>query len=173
MKRTLVVMAGIMAAIVQWGYSQNSSLMGANSTATIVPAIKIVVQPGDNSDLKFGTIIAHATQNGTVTVSSAGARTIAPSGYLTAIGSTHAAAQFNVSGQPNVVISVMLPSSAVTITSGGGATMTVDEFTSDAGTGTSLNDNGLKTVNVGGKLHVGAGQASASYTGTFAVTFSY
>jgi hypothetical protein len=172
MNRTLVMIIGMIAAFAQQGYTQNASSLGANSTATIVSAIKIEVLPGDNSDLKFGTIIAHTTQNGTVTVSPAGQRTIS-TGYLTAIGSTHASAQFKVTGQPNVSISVMLPSNPVTITSAGGQTMTVDEFSADAGAGVALNDSGSKTVNVGGKLHVGAGQASANYTGTFSVTFSY
>ena len=79
-------------------------------------------------------------------------------------------ASFDVTGDGNANYSITLPSS--TTLSSGGNTMIVDTFNHDAGASPTL-VGGSDTFNVGATLHVGATQASGTYSGTFSVTVNY
>ncbi len=120
-----------------------------------------------SGDMDFGTMLTTGTA-GTVTVTPAGARS---SVDVDLFGGFPAAAAFDVTGRSNQNYSITLPSSA-TLTSGGN-TMTIDTFTDDAGANPSLPGGGSDTFNVGATLHVGATQASGTYSGTFSVTVNY
>jgi len=122
-----------------------------------------------NSSLGFGAIVAGGAA-GTVTVSAAGDRS-ASGGTFLGSPTGVAAASFTVSGEPNLTFSLVLPSS-VTLDNGG-ATMTVDSFTSlPSGSGT-LGPAGTEEVRVGATLHVSGTQTQASYSGTFDLTVAY
>jgi hypothetical protein len=117
-------------------------------------------------DMGFGKVVASATA-GTVTLATNGTRTAA-GGTTLANGASAKAAQFTVAAAALLLYNITLPSSS-TLTSSG-HTMTVDTFTSNpSGTG-QIGAGGTSTLLVGGKLHVGASQASGSYSGTFNVT---
>ncbi len=132
-------------------------------TATLAAPISISAA----GDLDFGTMVPTGNPGGTVTVTPAGARS---STDVDLLGGTPAAASFDVTGEGNANYSITLPSST-TLTSGGN-TMTVDTFTDDAGANPRLT-GGSDTFNVGATLHVGATQASGTYSGTFSVTANY
>jgi len=107
---------------------------------------------------------------GTVVMTPAGARSATGGTTLGNAGGA-AAAAFNVTGQGNATYSITLPAST-TVTSGANS-MTVDTFTSNpSGTGT-LSAGGSQALTVGATLHVGASQATGTYTGTFSVTVTY
>ncbi len=116
--------------------------------------------------MDFGTMVPTGTA-GTVTVTPAGARS---SVNVDLFGGVPSAASFDVTGDAGQAYSIILPSSA-TLTSGGD-TMIVDTFNHDAGVTPTL-VSGSDTFNVGATLHVGAAQASGTYSGTFSVTVNY
>ena len=142
-------------------------ICGAESDTTAVK-IKVFapISISSGGDMDFGTLAADDTA-GTVTVTPAGART-SVNVYL--FGGFPTAASFDVTGASGQAYSITFPSPA-TLTSGGN-TMTVDTFNHDAGATPTL-VGGSDTFNVGATLHVGAAQASGTYSGTFDVTVSY
>ncbi|HXO20042.1 MAG TPA: DUF4402 domain-containing protein [Thermoanaerobaculia bacterium] len=133
-------------------------------------AAVIAIDLTTNSNLGFGQIVATATA-GTVTVSPLGGRT-ASGGVLLGNGFGASVASFAVSGQPNAGYSVTLPSSCVL--SGGGSSMTADTFLSNPASAQNLvGPAGTASFTLGATLHVGGGQRSASYSGTYAVNVAY
>ncbi len=147
-------------------YGQASAT--ANATATIIAPIAIT----NSSALAFGNIAVSATNPGTVTVAPDGTRTALNGATLPVVAGTVGAATFTVTGEGTSSYAITLPATAVTLTGGGGGTMTVDTFTSTpSGTGTLA--AGTQTVTVGGTLHVGAAQTPGNYTGSFTVTVNY
>ena len=161
---SLFVMAcGIQSVKADGGSAQAS----ANATATIITPIAIA----HVEHLNFGNIVA-GTGIGTVIVDTEGDRTKTGDVILpTATPGTFNAAEFTVTGLANATYAITLPGS-IDISTTGGETMTVTDFTSDPdGTGTLT--NGTQTLYVGAKLTVLAAQASGEYTGTFNVTVAY
>jgi hypothetical protein len=139
---------------------------GISGTVDVTITIAAPISISSSGDMDFGTMVTTGTA-GTVTVTPAGARS---SVDVDLLGGSPAAASFDVTGEGNANYSTTLPSST-TLTSGGN-TMTVDTFTDDAGANPRLT-GGSDTFNVGATLHVGATQASGTYSGTFSVTANY
>ncbi len=159
----LAVALGLLAAASAFGATASS-----NANAEIVPAIAIA----NTAALEFGQIAASGS-TGTVTISTAGARS--SSGGVTLGNQTAAsAASFDVTGAANNTYAITLPSS-VDIDDGASHTMTVDTFLSNpsAGAGGTLSAGGAQTLTVGATLHVGINQTIGSYTGTFNVSVDY
>lgn len=173
MKKTTLIALTALAAIALLvpagsAMAQSSASANANATATIITPITLV----NNADLRFGEVVA-STAVGTVVISSAGAKST--TGGVTALsGLPHGAAQFSVGGGANRTFSITIPTTDVTITKiTSTETMTVNAFTSDLGTSSTLSAGGAATLNVGGTLNVGASQVTGSYTGSFSVTVAY
>lgn len=83
------------------------------------------------------------------------------------------AGRFKISGQPNVPVSVSLPSS-ISLTGNKGGTLTVNNFTGyPSSTQLTLDASGDANLNVGADLNVGASQLSGTYSGTYSVTVNY
>ena len=136
----------------------------ANATATVVTTLTIT----KTADLVYGNL-APGASGGTLVMSPAGVRST--TGTVVTYSSTFNAASFNVVGTTDATYSITLPSTDVTLTSGGN-TMTVNTFASNpSGTGTLT--GGSETLNVGATLNVSSGQAAGSYSGTFDVTVDY
>src|ERR1700752_4561610 len=91
----------------------------ANATATVLIPMTIT----KTNDLRFGSFAATAAA-GTVTISTAGART--STGVQLSSMSTGGAAGFTVAGDTNYTYAITLPTSA-TLTSGGNS-MTINGF---------------------------------------------
>lgn len=138
----------------------------ATATAVIVTPISITQVPGAN--MNFGNIIADA-DGGTVLLVPAGTRTL--TGLTSpSIAGTVTAASFTVTGLSGATYAITLPASHTI--SNGAVNMTVDSFTHNA-TGTLT--GGTETFGVGATLHVGAAQATGTYTNAagFTVTVNY
>jgi len=158
----LVFGAAVLASTA--AFAQSSAT--ANATARIITAISLA----KNTDLNFGDIVPGGTA-GTVVLTPAGVRT--PAGGIVAVTNTFTPAAFTVSGQAGGLYTVTLPVAAVTLSSGANS-MTVDTFTSNpSGTAGVIAGGGTQALAVGGTLHVGATQASGTYTGTFTVSVAY
>ena len=162
-KSISIVAAGLTAIGLAGFASSGAQAASANGTAnaTIVQAIGISAA----NTLEFGDILNGAAN--TVTVDTLGARSATDGTQL--IGGTVQAASFNVTGDGNRAYTVTLPGPVV-VTEGGGATMTVNNFTHDSGGALAA---GTDSFNVGADLIVANGQAPGAYTGTFTMTVNY
>lgn len=177
MKR--VIITAFVAFTPLMAFAQLSATATAASNAQIIRGIGIV----RTQDLWFGDLMSPAAA-GTVTVSPAGART--SSAAITVAGGVVSAASFtvneNANGNPKFW--VQLPVSATITRAGGGATMSVSNFTANVNAncistsgatppgplGQCPNSNNGFVLNVGGQLNVGAAQMQGAYSGLFNVT---
>lgn len=83
------------------------------------------------------------------------------------------AGSFTIAGEPNVNVSIALPTS-ITISRSGGGSMTVNNFVGyPSSTLTNLDGSGNLTLSVGADLNIGTNQTSGTYTGTYTVTVNY
>jgi hypothetical protein len=151
-------------------FAQNTASATASASGTIVTPIAIT----KNVDLNFGNIASGTA--GTVTLEASAAATRTPSAGITLPAGntgTVTAAKFTVTGAAGYAYTFTVPSTATTITRQSGTeTMTVDAFTSNAGTTIT---GGSVEVYVGATLHVGANQVAGVYTSAtpFTVTVNY
>ena len=122
-------------------------------------------------DLKFGNVAVN-DQIGTVVLPVSGVRSRTGGVSLPAITGVVSAAEFIVTGTEDYLFTFTLPTSATTVTNATSQTMTVDNWTSNAGTALT---GGSQIVKVGATLNVGANQAAGAYlSGTgFTVTVCY
>ncbi|MCU0728820.1 MAG: DUF4402 domain-containing protein [Sphingopyxis sp.] len=156
------------AAVAAVGLSTTAAYAAPVTTsATARAQILRQITVTNTSDLDFGTIVAGAAAS-TVVVSTAGARTCGVG--LTCTGTT-TAANFNIVGTNNAVVSVG-GSNSVSLTNGSGGTMTA-ALVRSAPASLTLSATGTGSVTVGGTLALGASQADGAYTGTFNVTVDY
>lgn len=133
------------------------------ASATLVTALTVT---SGGTPLEFGTIGNAAN---TVTVSPAGVRSATDATQLA--GGTPTAADFTVAGTASATYTISIPATTI---SNGVTTLTVNNFTTDAGATPTLDGTGADAFNVGGDLIVTAGaDTSAAYTGTFTVTVNY
>jgi hypothetical protein len=162
----------------------------ASATASAVPATARIYAPititvtayHGGTGLSFGDIIPGVAA-GTLRLDPvADARTA--TGVTTAATSSMAvhAAQFTVGGQANAAYAITLPTTAVTLTSGGN-NMTATLFTASVNGGATTAATASPAGNTGGgasqaftvgaTLNVGANQVGGDYTGSFNVTVTY
>ena len=134
---------------------------------TPVSAISI----SNTQALSFGKFAE--VSSGSVTISPTGARS-ATGGVVLVSSGGGSAAQFTVSGDPNLTYSTNLPGNGTaSLTNGDGQTMALNNFSSSPGTVGQLSVTGNQTLSVGATLNVGSNQAAGDYSGTFDVMVNY
>ena len=138
--------------------------VSSSAGADIIAPLQIT----NSAALYFGTIAPSLTTADQVVVTSSGTRSCGSE--LTCVTADHTAAGFSVTGEADYVYNITLPTS-ISISNGGGGSMTVDTFTGSKASGTLV--SGSDTFNVGGTLSVTANQPTGEYTGTFSVTVEY
>jgi hypothetical protein len=134
--------------------------------ANIVSTINITAQNG----IVFGDIGASGIP-GTVTIDVDGSRT-STGGATINTNTSGTPATFEISGDPNALYVITLPSSVV-ITSSAGDSMTVDNFNSAPSVSGQLDSSGRQYLNVGARMNVGSFQPFGSYQGIMATTVEY
>jgi len=144
----------------------------ATSTATASASARIVtpLEITKNVDLAFGNIAA-GPSTGTVTIATDGTRLGNGGVTLIAAGNVNSAAQFAITGYPSATFGITLPGTIYL--SDGTSLMSVDNFVSDLGATSTLDQNGQANLNVGATVNVAAGQYAGLYTGSFDVTVAY
>lgn len=142
--------------------SNHAAAATANGTANATVLTPIAITAGNT--LEFGAFTGAA---GTVTVSTAGARSATGSVVLAPTSGTVRQGTFSVTGSGNSTFAITYPS-AFNITSGAN---TMSVTVSGPATGTLA--SGSATINVGGTVTVAANQAAGSYTGTYTMTVEY
>ncbi len=166
MTKRILALAG-MAVMLAFGGEVQAATQSATASATIVTAVSIANT--GSTPLAFGTIAPGATA-GTVVVIPAGTRS--GTGGVSLVNSgTVSAAPFAITGTSGLACNITMPTS-ISIASGI-YSMTVDTFTNSLGATTVTLAGDGASFTVGGTLHVGADQASGSYTGTFNVSVAY
>ena len=149
---------------------QHQGVNAATTTTTveanIVSSINIVAQNG----VVFGDISVSSIA-GTVSIDTSGSRT-ATGGVTINTSTSGSPANFEVSGEPNGFYEINLPDS-VTITSGAGDSMTVDNLNSLPDTNGVLDAGGTESLSVAARLNVGSFQAFGAYSGLMATTVEY
>lgn len=134
--------------------------------ANIVSTINLVAKNG----IVFGDIGASSIP-GTVSIGVDGSRT--SSGGATVNSNTSGTpAKFEVSGDPNALYIITLPTSIV-ITSSAGDSMTVDNFVSVPSANGQLDPGGRQNLDVGATMNVGSFQPFGTYQGIMATTVEY
>ncbi len=162
MKIKALLAAGAMAAFVAAPFAANADSASATASATVAAPLTISKQ----ADLSFG-VIAPTGAPGTVTISTAGARTSSAVDLLS--GGSTSAASFDIAGEGTSSYSITIPATATLTGSGDDMIATL----SDDAPGSPALSGGAATVNIGAELAVGASQAAGAYSGTFSVTVSY
>lgn len=125
----------------------------------------------NTADLDFGDLSSGAT-TGRATVN-ANTDALTVTGGVTPLGGTPNAAVFYAAGTINRIFIVQVPTGTITLSNGSGGTMTVSNWTTNGPVNRNLGPTGVAIIRVGGRLNVGANQASGTYTGTFNVTVVY
>lgn len=152
----------------------NTASTTANITARVATAISI----NKTADMSFGDFtndtaactLVLSPSLGTVSVSTGACSPLAGG------ANPSAAAAFTVNGDTNHKFSVTLPGLSVTLSDGGGHTMTVNAFTMNPpGTpaGVLQLAAGTTSFTVGATLTTAANQTTGNYTGNFSVTVTY
>jgi hypothetical protein len=139
----------------------------ASGKASVLKPLSLLKQ----SDLDFGELVASGAGTAVIDPVSGSMST---TGAVTQVGVTAHAATFTATGSKNSVVIIRLPTSPATLTLvGGGATLTVANWTLDGNTTRKVPASSAFNFSVGGTLNVAAGQADGTYTGTFNITVQY
>jgi hypothetical protein len=134
--------------------------------ANIVSTINLVAQNG----IVFGDISASSIP-GTVSIGVDGSRNSTGGANINS-NTSGTPARFEVSGDPNALYIITLPTTIV-ITSSSGDSMTVDNFVSAPSANGQLDPGGRQNLNVGATMNIGSFQPFGAYRGTMATTVEY
>lgn len=154
------------------GFSVNAmAQQTGNATATAGATIVSPLRISKTRNLEFGTIVANASEAGTVTLATTNEATSEASGVTMAPGSTSYTAIFTINGDANRTFKITMPAT-VTLAGPGIATMDITLAKNLNATNNALTD-GTSTLYVGGSLAVAANQAAGAYNGEFNVAIAY
>jgi len=167
MKLSVMMLAFIMAIVV-FGNQRFAQAATAATTvdANIVSTINLVAQNG----IVFGDIGASSIP-GTVSIGVDGSRT-STGGATVNSNTSGTPAKFEVSGDPNALYIITLPTSIV-ITSSAGDSMTVDNFVSAPSANSQLDPGGRQNLSIGATMNVGSFQPFGAYQGIMTTTVEY
>ena len=141
------------------------------ATATVSRGISLT----KNSDLAFGRIIRPNAGSGTVTVSTAGARSLTGTGSFGFAAPAPTAASFGITGEGGQSVTVSVPSSFV-MTRAGSPNITVNTTATGSGAqtlGGTLGSTGTLAVSVGGSFTINSATPTGGYSGSFLVSVQY
>lgn len=151
--------------------SQCACIAGVLLFAAPVLAAVTAITVANTQPLAFGSFAAGT--GGSITMSPSGARS-ASGGIVLISSAVGSAAQFTVSGDPDLTYSITLPANGTAdLKNSSGQSMGLTNFTSNPSGIGQLSATGKQTVSVGATLNVGAQQAPGAYTGVFDVTVDY
>jgi hypothetical protein len=146
-----------------WGQSASGQ-----GSAVVVRPLSLV----KTDDLRFGSLIAGASA-GTVTISQTSGARGSTGGVTPATADPFGPAAFVSAGLSSVIAIVSVDTATTLTRAGGGATMAVTDIATDRPAVTLFPGSGVMTINVGGRLAVGANQMPGDYAGSFNLTVFY
>ena len=171
MKKLVLLFASLFIIVVAAQNVQaqtSSTAQDVSATAKIITPINIELT---NSGLNFGTLVPSGT-NGTVTVTSADARTNSNVGFIEQEDDFNAAS-FKVTGEESYIFSITLPDDDEIELESNSNKMEVNAFSSSLPLANNSIGSDGTTFKVGATLSVDANQPAGTYTGEFDVTVAY
>lgn len=165
MRNNKLFLAASVAALSTGLYSAaiSAASVSTDASANVIAPLTIT----KTADLNFGDI-THNNAAGTVTVDTAGVRTVG--GAAEAAGGTVTASAYNVGGSGTKAYTITVPGSS-TITNGTD-TITVDTYLDSKG-GTSSLTGGADSFTVGATLNFVGTESTGAYLGTFNMQVDY
>lgn len=154
--------AALATATLNTGAAQ-AATASASATAKILAEVTVT----KTADLNFGTVVIGAVA-GSASVAP-GATTATCGGGAICSGSA-GAANFNIVGTPNELLTISVPGTASLTGPGGTLTATL---AANASSGASLGATGTLPLGVGGSLAVPGNTLAGTYSGTFSVSADY
>ncbi len=121
-------------------------------------------------DLVFGRFVAGT--GGTLTVAPNGSATAAGAVFIPA-SSVASAASFAVSGEPDFIYVLTLPSDGQVSLTGSAGAMVLNGFSSSIGALGQLNSAGTQSLSIGATLIVAGAQPPGAYAGSFSIMVEY
>ena len=169
----LAVLGGATAAFA----AGNTASTTADESTTIVRPISSV----KNTYLSFGTVVLPSSGSGTVTLSTAGARSLTGTNAFWLASPTSTAANFTISGEGGSAFTLAIDATDTLTNAGAGGGALLVTTSNDAGctsacalSGASGDvTSGTLTFNVGGAFPITSSTATGVYTGTLNVTATY
>ncbi len=146
--------------------SQPSHATTTSGSATV--EILQLIQISEVQGMDFGTILTNNGLADTISLSTAGNLTAGSSSSHS--GSISRSGQFSANGTPNSTLSISFQDALL---SGGGSTITVSNFTHNAGATPTLDASGTLIFNVGADLTLSENQAVGVYSGSYQITINY
>ena len=174
MKSALKIAAGLgavsaLSGLASTAYAQSSASATATGSATILQSISVTA----SSNLGFGTIVKPSSGTSTISVSTAGSRSINGGNAVIANTSGVSAASFLVQGEGGSAISVSVPPT-FSMAAGTNTLVVTTTSTTTAGNLTGgIGTQGSFTVGVGGSFPLQSTTASGAYSGNLVVTAQY
>ena len=171
MRKTIAqVMSGgaVLAALATPALAQNSATATASATTTIIQPISI----SKSTDLAFGTIVKPASGTSTISVNSAGVRSITGNAVATNASGV-SRALFNVTGEGASVFSISVPASFSMSSGSNSLVVTTSASAASATLSGPVGSQGSATFGVGGSFLLASNTASGAYSGNFVVTVTY
>ncbi len=135
-----------------------------NSSAEIRQAIYVA----ENQSMDFGVLIMDNGDGDTLSLSPDGAITNT-SGNVSPLGNTQYAI-FSASGTPNTSISLSFQNGSLT---GNSSSISLHNFSHNAGTSPTLDATGILVFHVGADLEINTNQETGTYNGNYQVTVNY
>jgi spore coat protein U-like protein len=166
----------LLASLALAAAGASTGAIAATATAAASASVVAPISITSSGSLAFGKFAA-GTSAGTVTISTAGTRTVSG---VTASGGTTGAASFQVNGDASTGYTIDTSATTATLASGANtmALALVTDFTgggaiTGAQSSGTLDGTGKQTLYVGGILSVGANQPAGAYSGTVSVAVAY
>ncbi len=142
----------------------NAETINGSAHAQILELIQI----SEVRSLDFGIILTNNGLADTISINTDGSLTTGTSSSH--VGSTVQSGQFTTNGTPNSTLTISFQDAVL---SGGGSTMTMTNFTHNAGATPSLDASGILVFNVGADLSISDGQPIGDYSGSYQITINY
>lgn len=142
-----------------------------NATATAGATIVSPLSISNTRNLDFGTIVANASEAGTVTLAATSDATSSATGVTMAPGSVSNTAVFAINGDANRTFNITMPAT-VTLAGPANAEMIIT-LAKNLSNENNVLTGGTSTLYVGGSLAVAANQAAGAYTAEFNVAIAY
>lgn len=143
------------------------SALAVDSTITVNVTISQASLTVSNATINFGTIVTAGADTVIIDAAAGPAVPVPTAPALTNITVAGSSGTINVTSTvPNAIVDITYPASIVVDDdTNGTATMTVDQIsTYSTPSPLTLDGSGSGTINVGGRLSIGAGQTADSYT---------
>nr|WP_319490189.1 DUF4402 domain-containing protein [uncultured Desulfobacter sp.] len=154
--------------------SMPGSAGAVNSTVTVNAVIQQAALTVTNATVNFGTIVTAGVDTVIIDASASAAVAVPTTASLTTITVAGSSGTITVTSTvPSAIVDITYPASIV-LSDGGTATMTVDQIsTYSTPTPLTLDGSGSGTINVGGRLSIGATQTAGTYTNTGTIAVNY